>query len=109
MFPFMPYYYIDCNGDLWVPCTCPCNGNGGGGPGTFTLTYNANGGSNPPAPQTGGAITIRGAGTMLPPSAGITFRTWNTAANGSGSDVEPGVSLSLTANQTLYAQWNAAG
>jgi len=22
MYPMM--FYIDCNGDLWVPCRCPC-------------------------------------------------------------------------------------
>ena len=29
MFPFT--YYIDCRGDLWVPCSCGCRGNGGNG------------------------------------------------------------------------------
>ena len=24
MFPFI--YYIDCEGNLWVPCSCRCNG-----------------------------------------------------------------------------------
>ena len=28
MFPFV--YYIDCRGNLWVPCTCRCGGCGGG-------------------------------------------------------------------------------
>jgi len=28
MFPFM--YYIDCEGDLWVPCTCAGTGSTGG-------------------------------------------------------------------------------
>ena len=28
MFPFI--YYVDCEGNLWVPCNCRCNGNGNG-------------------------------------------------------------------------------
>ena len=27
MFPFI--YYIDCEGNLWVPCNCRCNGGNG--------------------------------------------------------------------------------
>ena len=30
MFPFASIFYIDCNGDMWVPCCCGSNGNGGG-------------------------------------------------------------------------------
>jgi hypothetical protein len=29
MFPFI--YYIDCEGNLWVPCSCRCNGGNGNG------------------------------------------------------------------------------
>ena len=32
MFPFS--YYIDCNGDLWVPCSCGCSGGTGSTGGT---------------------------------------------------------------------------
>ena len=42
MFPFI--YYIDCEGNLWVPCNCRCNGNGYGdnGYGRTEIVY-ANG------------------------------------------------------------------
>ena len=26
-----PFYYIDCEGNLWVPCNCPCSSTGSTG------------------------------------------------------------------------------
>jgi len=36
MFPFI--YYIDCEGNLWVPCNCRCNG-GNGSNGYSDIVY----------------------------------------------------------------------
>ena len=37
MFPFI--YYIDCEGNLWVPCNCRCNGGNGYGNGYSDIVY----------------------------------------------------------------------
>ncbi len=39
---------------------------------------------------------------------GYRFRSWNTAADGSGTSLQPGECLPLTAPATLYAQWERA-
>ncbi len=39
---------------------------------------------------------------------GYEFTGWNKAANGSGTAYQPGDSLSLTSELTLYAQWKVA-
>ena len=35
MFPFI--YYIDCEGNLWVPCNCRCSGGNGAAAGSAAL------------------------------------------------------------------------
>ena len=41
MFPFI--YYIDCEGNLWVPCNCRCNGgNSYGTSGVTTVSARRN-------------------------------------------------------------------
>ncbi len=70
---------------------------------TYTLTYNANGGSGAPASQTGnGSITLS---STRPTRSGYTFKKWNTKADGSGINYNPGATYNLTANATLYAVW----
>ena len=63
--------------------------------GSYTVTYNANGGSVSPASATA-AITST-----------YTFSTWNTAANGSGTNYNPSGSYTANAAATLYAQWTS--
>lgn len=75
-------------------------------PTTYTVSYNVNGGSGSVSSQSatsGSSITIQsGAGLT---NTGYTFNGWNTATNGSGTAYAAGASLTVTANVTLYAQW----
>ena len=76
---------------------------------TYTLTYNKNGSDVTGIVPTGGTyesgdtVTVAGKGTLA--RNGYTFTGWNTAANGSGTSYAPGDTLTITANTTLYAQW----
>ena len=45
-------------------------------------------------------------GTVGFSKSGYLFAGWNTAANRSGNAYNPGAAITLTANQTLYAQWD---
>ena len=105
-------------------------------PDTFTVSYNANGGTDAPAAQTkepGVALTLSAVaptrtnnsagsytvtlnangGSVSPTSlnaartTSYTFKNWNTAADGSGTDYAPGAAYSTDANVTLYAQWES--
>ena len=73
-----------------------------------TITYNANGGSNAPAAQkalSGVATTVT---LGRPTRSGMVLASWNTASNGSGTSYSPGQTITVTANTTLYAQWETA-
>ena len=103
---------------------------------TFTVSYNANGGTDAPAAQTkepGVALTLSAVvptrantsagsctvtlnangGSVSPASlsaartTSYSFKNWNTAADGSGTDYAPGAAYSTDANVTLYAQWES--
>ena len=76
----------------------------------FTLSYNANGGSGAPASQ-------RATGTMVgtpqhtftisstvPTRDGYFFSEWKTG----NTTYQPGGTITVTANTTLYAQWSPA-
>lgn len=71
----------------------------------YTLTFNSNGGSGEMKAQTaeeGTEITIaQNAFTY----DGYDFTGWNTATDGSGTSYKAGAKLTLTADITLYAQW----
>lgn len=71
----------------------------------YTLTFNSNGGSGEMKAQTaeeGTEITIaQNAFTY----DGYDFTGWNTASDGSGTSYKAGAKLTLTADITLYAQW----
>lgn len=74
---------------------------------TYTISYNANGGSGAPSSQTktyGTALTLSG---TKPTRTGYTFKNWNTAANGSGTNYNSSASYTANAAATLYAQWTA--
>ncbi len=73
---------------------------------TYTVTFDANGGSGTMLPQTfreGMAQTLR-ANTFT--RTNYTFAGWNTDANGSGTAYTNGQSITISANMTLYAQWD---
>ena len=84
---------------------------------TYTVTANANGGT---IPTTSGWTVASGSatatksvtyastyGTLPTPSkTGYTFKGWYTAASG-GTKITSSSTVSITAAQTLYAQWTA--
>ena len=104
---------------------------------TYAVSYDANGGTGAPASQAkthDTALTLSGtkptranasAGSYtvtLNPNGGsvdktslsaarttsYTFKNWNTAANGSGTDYNPGARYTANAAAALYAQWNSS-
>ena len=71
----------------------------------FSLRYDANGGSGSIAEQTGRygvAITLS---TEQPTKNGVRFTGWAKAADAAAAECQPGGSLALTENTTLYAVW----
>ena len=72
----------------------------------YSLTYDANGGTNPPAQQTGStSYTVAAQGSMT--RSGYSFVNWNTLANGTGTSYAAGSTINLSADTTLYAIWQA--
>ena len=69
----------------------------------YTLSYNANGGTGTIAAQTLKATYTTKANSFI--REGYEFSKWNTKADGTGTDYEPGASITLTEDTTLYAQW----
>ena len=76
---------------------------------TRTVTYNANGGTgtltDPNSPYNYNSVVTVLNNTFT--FSGSEFIKWNTAANGTGTDYLAGATFSITANTTLYAQWEA--
>lgn len=75
----------------------------------YTVTYDANGGTGK-APADSYryarnrlAMVLSSSGLTAP--AGKNFKGWNAAADGSGTMYQPGESISVSDNITLYAQW----
>ena len=70
---------------------------------TFTVSFNANGGTTPTASKT---VTYGGTYGELPTPTrqGYKFLGWYTTTTG-GSKVESTSTVSITENQTLWAQW----
>ena len=84
----------------------------GGGGSCYYVTYDGNGAesgliSDPTAYDAGSDVTVLGnTGTNRFIHAGYNFNGWNTAANGSGiAYAAGGKILGISANVTLYAQW----
>jgi len=73
---------------------------------TYTVTFDANGGTTPsPASKTVTAGATYG--TLATTTRdGHTFLGWFTAATG-GTEVTAASTVAISANQTLYAQWEA--
>lgn len=82
-----------------------------------SISYNANGGSGAPAAQSGikyyakmergsnitnPSITVT---SSKPSRGGYNFSSWNTSANGRGTVYKAGTAYAVSANVTLYAQW----
>ena len=70
-----------------------------------TVTFNGNNStSGSTASQTASSSTTLNANGFS--RDGYTFRSWNTAANGSGTQYNSGYTYSFASNITLYATWS---
>ena len=80
---------------------------------TFTVTYSGNGSTGEAVPSdgtsyaSGATVTVLGNSGILV-IGGSSFIGWNTTAAGTGTHYDPGATLAITANVTLYAQWTTA-
>lgn len=129
-----------CTLKIYMESSCPCNGGNrvllygiamSAPPSviTYTVTFDANGGSEPPAPQTkysnaplvlntvgptyGRPVTIsyNATGGSVNPSSSIgrlSFLRWNTSPDGSGTSYNPGSIYNENKDITLYAQFGTA-
>lgn len=74
---------------------------------SYTVSYDANGGTGEPASHK----KWHDEGTTLwdsgynPTRTGYIFVTWNTKADGTGTNYAPGAAYTENANVTFYAQW----
>lgn len=72
---------------------------------TYTVSYNANSGSGAPSAQTKTyGVTLK-LSTTKPTRTGYTFKTWNTKADGTGTNYASGANYTANAAATLYAIW----
>lgn len=84
---------------------------GGGGPVTYTVTYDGNGNTGGTVPvddhsyEDGDSVTvINNTGDLV--RTGYYFTTWNTQADGEGTDYSGGDTFDIDADEvTLYAKW----
>jgi len=73
----------------------------------YTITFNANGGGTP-SPTAKSVSYGSTYGTLATVTrTGYTFNGWFTAASG-GTQVTAATTVTITADQTLYAQWSAS-
>ena len=72
---------------------------------TYTVTFNANGGTTSTTSKTVTALSTYGT-LPTPTRTGYSFKGWYTASSG-GTKITSSSTVNLSANQTLYAQWNA--
>ena len=70
----------------------------------YTVTYMANNGTEETAQQQGSTVVIASCDGFTVPE-GMIFIGWNTEADGSGTDYDEALELTLTEDLTLYAQW----
>ena len=83
---------------------------GGEEPVELTVTFEANGTAEYPVegtmtPQTVNAKTDTALNANSFTREGFNFSGWNTAADGTGDSYSDGAAVNLTADTTLYAQW----
>ena len=76
---------------------------------TYAVSYLDNAGGDPvtnmPAAQTKTHGTNLTLSSTRPTRTGYTFSTWNTAADGTGTDYSPGATYTGNSSLTLYAVW----
>lgn len=74
----------------------------------YHVTYDANGGTGSYIGEdiaSGEADTVLSVEETGITRDGHTFTRWNTEADGNGTSYDPGDSITLNSNVTLYAQW----
>jgi hypothetical protein len=76
------------------------------------VEYVANGATDGDAPTDLKTYNIGANVTVLGNSGGLTkcgyeFTAWNTAPDGTGSTLEPGVTFKISEDMSLYAKWEA--
>jgi uncharacterized repeat protein (TIGR02543 family) len=74
---------------------------------SVTITFNANGGTGVMAPEIETLNVSMALTTNTFIRTGYTFSSWNTSANGTGTQFTNSEVILFTANNTLYAQWTA--
>ena len=79
----------------------------------LTLSYNANSGSGAPASQSGYVYNSTTSYTFtlsstVPTRANWTFLGWGTSSTATTASYQPGGTVSISANTTIYAVWQAA-
>ena len=73
---------------------------------TCTLSYDANGGAGAPAPQPGLAVGASATiSTTRPTRPNYTFLGWALSASASEAQYQPGGTIVMTGDITLYAVW----
>ncbi|MDR0767122.1 MAG: InlB B-repeat-containing protein [Methanosarcinales archaeon] len=77
---------------------------------TYTVTYNGNGADGGTVPQDSSTYNLSEQATVLGNSGNLwkadyKFDGWNTMADGTGTLYQPGNTITMTTNVTLYAQW----
>ena len=75
----------------------------------YTLTYNSNGSTSgsAPAATSGRGTLVAAQNTGALEKTAYTFSGWNTASDGTGTNIAVGGSYTPTANTTLFAKWVA--
>ncbi len=74
----------------------------------YTISYDANGGSNAPASQTADDGTTVVLSDKKPTKDKCEFLGWTTSSNATKPQYQPGDSLTVTENITLYAVWKSS-
>ena len=77
---------------------------------TFSVTYDPNGGTGGTTDSgiaSGTQYSVKSDTAASVSRAGFTFTGWNTEAGGGGTGYQPGSTLNVTGDVTLYAQWQA--
>ena len=71
----------------------------------YTLSYDANGGSSAPSSQKADSGTSLKLSTEKPSRSGYDFLGWATTKSAAKAEYQPGDTLTLKENVTLYAVW----
>ena len=73
---------------------------------SYKITYNSNGGSGAPGQETKYYGITKQLSSTIPTRTGYTFVKWNTKADGTGTNYNPGANYTSNSAVTLYAIWS---